>query len=425
LPYRFPGDPFQSFLRGSQAKRSARQRVPKKTFLREPEKDFYLIPTQEGAVLKVIFILFCSFLIAGVVVWGAGIAPAIVTNAQALSIPWEPVMNGSECLAITVSAGVLRRSPAKKYRVRIAKNLFYFLKPFVPRWLQIALRNNWVLRKKSLCANIWPIDEMAGKPPKVWLGWPEGKRFALALTHDVETAKGMEKCLRLVRLEENLGFRSCFNFVAEDYRVSGRLRENLIERGFEVGVHGLRHNGNPFRSQKVFQDYAGRINRYLREWDAVGHRCPSMYHDLDLIGELEVKYDSSTFDTDPFEPQPDGAGTIFPFWVARHSGRGGYVELPYTLPQDFTLFILMKERGIDIWKKKLDWIAKKGGLAMMIVHPDYMNFDGGAARLEEFPADHYVEFLEYVKNNFGGQYWHALPRDIADYWASHFGEDKK
>jgi hypothetical protein len=50
------------------------------------------------------------------------------------------------------------------------------------------------------------------------------------LTHDVESADGLEKCMQLAELEERLGFRS-------------------------------------------------------------------------------------TFDTDPFEPQPDGMGTIFPFWV--------------------------------------------------------------------------------------------------------------
>ncbi len=64
------------------------------------------------------------------------------------------------------SAGPLRRPPGKNYHIRRAKNLFYSLKPFVPWWLQIALRDNLVLRKKSLCADIWPIDEQAGKPPK-------------------------------------------------------------------------------------------------------------------------------------------------------------------------------------------------------------------------------------------------------------------
>ena len=70
-----------------------------------------------------------------------------------------------------------------------------------------------------------------------------------------------------------------------------------------------------------------------------------MHHDLDLIGALDIQYDLSTFDTDPFEPQPDGVGTIFPFWVDnKRNKNGGYVELPYTLPQDFTPFILMREK---------------------------------------------------------------------------------
>ena len=47
----------------------------------------------------------------------------------------------------------------------------------------------------------------------------------------------------------------------------------------------------------------------------MGFRTPTMFHHLEWTGELDIEYDSSTFDTDPFEPQPDGVGTIFPFWV--------------------------------------------------------------------------------------------------------------
>jgi hypothetical protein len=50
------------------------------------------------------------------------------------------------------------------------------------------------------------------------------------------------------------------------------------------------------------------------------------------------------------------------------------VELPYTLPQDFLLFVLMQEKNIDIWKKKLDWIADQGGMALFIAHPGYMQY---------------------------------------------------
>ena len=59
-----------------------------------------------------------------------------------------------------------------------------------------------------------------------------------------------------------------------------------------------------------------------------------MFHNLDWLHELKIEYDASTFDTDPFEPQPDGVGTIFPFWVTGRQPDEGYVEMAYTLPQD-------------------------------------------------------------------------------------------
>jgi len=217
-------------------------------------------------------------------------------------------------------------------------------------------------------------------------------------------------------IEKRFRFRSSFNFVPERYRVDPTLRTQLVEDGFEIGVHGLSHDGKLYKSRKIFQKRAVKINEYLEEWDAVGFRSPAMHHNLEWIHDLDIEYDASTFDTDPFEPQPDGVGTIFPFWVQNEDNSKGYVELPYTLPQDFTLFILMKEKNIDIWKKKLDWIAECGGMALVNTHPDYMNFDGGKLGLEEYPADYYREFLEYVKEKYEGQYWHVLPREMARFW---------
>ena len=40
---------------------------------------------------------------------------------------------------------------------------------------------------------------------------------------------------------------------------------------------------------------------------------------------LEIEYDLSFFDTDPFEPIPGGTMSIWPFFI------GHFVELPYTL----------------------------------------------------------------------------------------------
>ena len=302
-----------------------------------------------------------------------------------------------------------------KYRI------YYALKPFLPRYLQIVLRRIRVLRIRKLNKHVWPIDERANKSPEGWVCWPEQKQFALVLMHDVDTARGHQNCYKLMSFEESMGFRSSFNFVPEKYNVSHKLRLDLAKRGFEVGVHGLKHDGKLFLSKRAFVKQAVRINHYLREWQSAGFISPSMIRNLDWIRELAVEYDTSTFDTDPFEPQPEGVSTIFPFWVRENSGQKGFVEIPYTLPQDFTIFVLMKEKDIDIWKKKLDWIVKNGGMALVITHPDYMKFGGGKIGIDEYPAQYYKDFLEYVKYQYEGKYWSALPRDMARFWASNYG----
>ncbi len=291
--------------------------------------------------------------------------------------------------------------------------LYYHLKPFIPRRLQIAMRRNIALRKRKRYRNEWPIDQAAGGVPEGWTGWPGNKQFAFVLTHDVDTAKGQSNCMALADLETELGFRSSFNFVPERYPVSHDLRDSLSVKGFEIGVHGLHHDGKLYRTKKIFSERAEKINRYLQEWGAVGFRSPAMHHNLDWIHALNMEYDASTFDIDPFEPQPDGMSTIFPIRISSDGENNGYVELPYTLPQDFTLFVLLKEKTIDIWKRKLDWVAKKGGMALLITHPDYMCFDGKAPRFDEYPVRLYKEFLEYAAKRYSGRYWHVLPRDVA------------
>ena len=297
------------------------------------------------------------------------------------------------------------------------RNHFYYLiKPIVPRYIQILLRRYVARYQRKRCPHIWPIDERAGNPPPGWNGWPGGKQFAFALLHDVDTLKGHEKVRDLAALEERLGLRSCFNFVPEGYPVSGRLRDELKGRGFEVGVHGLVHDGRLFSSRDLFLKRASKINRYLKEWAGAGFSSPSMHHRLEWMHDIEMQYDISTFDTDPFEPQPDPAGTIFPFWYQQSPSHRGFVEIPYTLSQDFTIFILLEEKDASVWKRKLDWIAQKGGLALLDTHPDYMNFKGNGLSMEEYPSGLYEEFLSYVKTKYVGGYWHALPKEIAGFW---------
>jgi hypothetical protein len=348
-----------------------------------------------------------------------------------------------------------------------ATHFYFHLKPYMPWGVRMAMRRMVARQKHKTCRDVWPINEAAAQAPAGWAGWPDGKKFAFVLTHDVEGPGGLTKCRQLMKLEQELGFRSSFNFIPEgDYTVSRELREELAQNGFEVGVHDLHHDGHLFRSQQDFSKKAQWINHYVQDWGAKGFRSGFMMRNLDWLHELDIQYDCSTFDTDPFEPQPDGVGTIFPFWVPLpgagggqgEEGRGkraegrdqraevrgqrsdvrgqgaegggqraesrystarrpGYVELPYTLPQDSTLFLVLREPTPEIWLRKLDWIARHGGMALVIVHPDYLNF-GGPTTGSTYSVEKYKNLLRYVSEKYLGKCWHANPSQVAQWVGS-------
>ncbi|MEI6085195.1 MAG: glycosyltransferase [Verrucomicrobiota bacterium] len=314
----------------------------------------------------------------------------------------------------------------------IRNQVYYALKPLLPSRLRLALRRvnaRYVLKQSS---DIWPIYEPAGKPPVGWPGWPAGKQFAFVLSHDVEGQRGLERCRRLAEIEMEYGFRSSFHFIPQgEYEVPEDLLEWLRQNGFEVAVHDLRHDGRLYKSRDSFERDATAINRQAGAWRAVGFRAGFMLHKLDWLHALNIDYDASTFDVDPLEAQPDGAQTVFPFWVKRPdpeadafhkiapstvpAASAGYIELPYTLIQDYNLFVVLQEQGIDFWRRKIRWLAEKGGMALLDSHPDYMALPEQERTRFEYPVQYYRDFLEHVRTEYAGRYWHALPREVAAY----------
>ena len=294
--------------------------------------------------------------------------------------------------------------------------IYYTLRPIIPRRLQIVIRRHFIEQKLRTVSQHWPIDPRAAQKPPGWSGWPHNKKFCLVLTHDVETQRGHDRCHELARLEKRLGFFSAFNFVARKYSVSEELRQWLRQEGFEVGVHGLYHDGKLYASQKIFQQRAREINRVLQDWGAVGFRSPAMHYKAHWLHDLNILYDCSTFDTDPFEPEASAVHTIFPLIVKNIEGTRSYVELPYTLPQDFTLFVMLQHNDIQVWADKLEWIAQNGGMALVITHPDYMNWDRSKGNFEQYPIELYESFLQHIRRYYAGQYWPALPHQVANFW---------
>jgi peptidoglycan/xylan/chitin deacetylase (PgdA/CDA1 family) len=293
---------------------------------------------------------------------------------------------------------------------------YYAAKPLIPRSVQLALRRRYARRQAARKFPAWPIEPIlvaamharlraelraqgGRRLPLVGL-WPVGHASACILTHDVEGTRGFAEIERLVEIERRHGFVSCWNFVAEDYAVPPGLFERLRAAGCEIGLHGIRHDGKLFQSRARFEAELPKIHDYLSRWDAVGFRSPATHRRAEWMGELGCLYDSSYPDTDPFEPQPGGCCSILPFMF------GEVVELPITLAQDHTVWEILQERSIDIWRDKASWIVANHGLVSINTHPDYFT------TAERFAM--YDELLAFLAAQHGC--WHALPREVATWW---------
>lgn len=352
--------------------------------------------------------------------WGE----ALMTSMDLLGTDFN-ICSIDDLLSFTLGE---KRFGANHWSLGVTKKIYYIVKPYLPRAFRVAMRKQVQNKTRwQEYQQFWPIDyryvhflwkfaisvmdlaKIASVPMKPF--WPNGKYYCLVLTHDVEGREGYRKINRLIEIEENFGFRSSFNVVPEAYPIDHDFMEGLKENGFEIGIHGLKHDGKLFFSKKVFSVRAEKINKYLKAYHAVGFRAPLTHRHPKWMQELDIEYDSSFFDTDPFEPIPGGVMTIWPFFI------GKFVELPMTLAQDHTLKVLDLNIN-DIWWRKVEWIKLFHGMVLVNTHPDYFT--------DKCDFERYEALLTRFSND--PRLWHANPRDVAKWWrmrhAEEFGKDE-
>lgn len=304
---------------------------------------------------------------------------------------------------------------------------YYAVRPLIPVALKLRLRK-LVARKVTADDHLldWPGDRSLDlllelllrtilmalgrrEVPFLWF-WPNAAPWAVVLTHDVETADGLARVEHVMGIEDGLGLRSSFNFVPKDYDVEDGLLGRMRESGFEIGVHGYTHDGLMFSKRSTYLERVAAVNEVGRRWGASGFRSPATYRNLEWFDRLELEYDSSVTDTAPFEPQPGGCASLFPYMA------GDVVEVPMTLPQDHTLFGLLGQGDARVWLEKLAAIREAHGMACVLTHPDPA---GGYIGLPENEA-RYREVLDVVA---GSDAWRPLPRDLARWWRAREAAD--
>ena len=299
---------------------------------------------------------------------------------------------------------------------RIRMSLYYAIKNFIPVKARHFARSMLLRMRPHRGFPKWPCEdallvfqldwmlraiETAGGRDCWHVGfWPENKGCCIVLTHDVESPAGFDRMEAMAELEDRFGFRSAWNLPLDQYPIDWNRVERLCAQGFEFGAHGLRHDGMLFRSHQHFLELAPRVERLARAHGLRGFRSPSTLRNANWLKDMDFDFDSSFADTDPFEPQPGGSCSIFPYFI------GGMVELPYTLPQDHTLLNLLRRDPLPIWIEKMNWVAAQGGMILTLTHPDY---SGKGAGLRA-----YTELLKRLADLESG--WRALPSAVASWW---------
>jgi hypothetical protein len=295
-----------------------------------------------------------------------------------------------------------------------ARRTYYAIRPVLPRSVQIGLRRAFSRFQARTAFPRWPVEpalhdlvdlvlqraaDAAGGPVPSIAPWPRGHTWALVLTHDVETSRGRDAIERVRAVEAPLRLRSAWNLVPGRYEVRDSLVEHLKAVGCEVGVHGLRHDGRDLDAWDTRESRVPEMQRWARRWGSVGFRSPATHRVWAAMPKLGFAYDSSYPDTDPFEPMAGGCCSWLPFF------NQDMVELPVTLTQDHTLFVILR-RDESLWRDKVEFLRARGGMVLVIVHPDYM--------LAEGRLDAYRRLLESLHDD--PKVWTALPHEVADWW---------
>jgi hypothetical protein len=301
-----------------------------------------------------------------------------------------------------------------------ARDVYYLLRPYLPEAVRKVVQRAYFGNWKKLEFPKWPVDttvenlmervlclSMRGrgldKIPFIWF-WPNGASSAAMVTHDVETTKGLDFIPRLLDVNEEFGVQASFQLVPKErYRTPQSLIDEVRRRNCEINVHGLDHDGNLFRDRKTFLRQATHINRYMNEFGAAGFRSTCMYRNTDWYKDLAISYDMSIPSVAHLEPQRGGCCTVFPYFI------GNILELPLTTTQDYSLFHILGDYSIQLWREQIELIMRRNGLISFVVHPDYIQSD------KALPV--YRALLGHLSNlRQQKNVWIARPGEINTWW---------
>jgi hypothetical protein len=303
---------------------------------------------------------------------------------------------------------------------RLAREFYYALRPAFPVSVRRHLQKAWLKGWDQNSFPRWPVDSSVDqlferlmrmtlaasgqtRIPFIWF-WPQGKSSCAIMTHDVETETGLRFCGELMDMNDGFQIKSSFQLIPDArYVVTEQELSSIKNRGFEVNVHDLRHDGRLFDSYENFQESAARINQFGVCFESRGFRSAILYRNQEWYEALQFSYDMSVPNVGHLDPQRGGCCTVMPYFI------GDILEIPVTATQDYTLFHVLGTYSLDLWRQQIRQITQQHGLISFIVHPDYL--DTVKAR------NTYTELLGHLAElRTEKELWIALPGEVDTWW---------
>ncbi|MGA2421604.1 MAG: hypothetical protein ABSG69_16120, partial [Candidatus Acidiferrum sp.] len=289
-----------------------------------------------------------------------------------VGLPFDPntIIDNLRLERYAVDHNLNGTQPMPRKALRFA---YYSLRPLFPvevrRHIQRVYLRGWDRRAFPQ----WPVDSSVEnilerclaaamnsrgltEVPFIWF-WPEGKSGCALMTHDVETTLGRDFCSKLMDINDEYGIKASFQVVPEKrYEVPESYLSSMRDRGFEIAVQDLNHDGHLYSKRDEFKRRAALIRKYSKQYGSTGFRAAILYRNLDWLPELDFSYDMSVPNVAHLDPQSGGCCTLFPYFI------GKTLEIPVTTTQDYSLFHIIGDYTLDLWKKQAALILGKHGL---------------------------------------------------------------
>jgi hypothetical protein len=114
-------------------------------------------------------------------------------------------------------------------------------------------------------------------------------------------------------VEQHYGFLSSWNLPLAQYPIDWATVERVRRTRLRNRRSRLAHDGRMFRGEADFAELGPLLEPLAREHSLVGFLSPSTLRRAERIPNMAFEYDSTFADTDPYELQPGGSCSIFPF----------------------------------------------------------------------------------------------------------------